>query len=91
MPTNVNVLMLPRTLVSSLIYDQRYAYLHGGAAAWNNHAQLIQTKPSDGIAGIWTGTATIWTEPLPFGLNGAFGGRLRRSEPSPARRAPSAQ
>ena len=30
-------------------------------------------------------------EPLPFGLNGAFGGRLRRSEPSPARRAPSAQ
>ena len=37
------------------------------------------------------GTATIWTEPLPFGLNGAFGGRLRRSEPSPARRAPSAQ
>ena len=33
----------------------------------------------------------IWTEPLPFGLNGAFGGRLRRSEPGPARRAPSAQ
>ena len=44
-----------------------------------------------GTATIWTGTATIWTEPLPFGLNGAFGGRLRRSEPSPARRAPSAQ
>ena len=44
-----------------------------------------------GTATIWTGTATIWTEPLPFGLYGAFGGRLRRSEPGPARRAPSAQ
>ena len=37
------------------------------------------------------GTATIWTEPLPFGLYGAFGGHHRRSEPGPARRAPSAQ
>ena len=50
--------------------------------------------PDRGTAStIWTAEPlpTIWTEPLPFGLNGAFGGRLRRSEPSPARRVPSAQ
>ena len=63
-------------------------------------AEGAPKKKQNGLFPQGTASYQIWTdrpEPLyhmdrtlPFGLNGAFGGRLRRTEPSPARRAPGA-